>query len=87
MIRHLLKLVWARKRANALLIIEIFFSFVVVFAVVTLATSMIIRWNKPLGFDYHNVWSASVSFPRLSAMNDTDDAPGRAASLPCRYDY
>jgi putative ABC transport system permease protein len=78
-IRHLLKLVWARKRANALLIVEIFFSFVVVFAVVTLATSMIIRWNKPLGFDYHDVWSASVSFPRLSAMNDTDDAPGRAA--------
>jgi putative ABC transport system permease protein len=78
-IRHLLKLVWARKRANALLIIEIFFSFVVVFAVVTLAASMITRWNKPLGFDYHDVWSAQVSFPRLSAMNDTDDAPGRAA--------
>jgi putative ABC transport system permease protein len=74
-----LKLVWARKRANALLIVEIFFSFVVVFAVVTLATSMIIRWNKPLGFDYHNVWCAQVSFPRVRAMDNSDDAPGRAA--------
>ena len=79
MIRHLLKLVWARKRANALLIVEIFFSFVVVFAVVTLAASMITRWNKPLGFDYHDVWCAQVSFPRLSGMTDTDDAPARAA--------
>ena len=35
-IRHLLKLVWRRKRANALLIVEIFFSFLVFFAVVTL---------------------------------------------------
>lgn len=79
MIRHLLKLVWARKRANALLIVEIFFSFVVVFAVVTMATSMIIRWNKPLGFDYHDVWCAQVTFPHLSGLDETDDAPGRAA--------
>jgi putative ABC transport system permease protein len=78
-IRHLLKLVWARKRANALLIVEIFFSFVVVFAVVTLAASMITRWNKPLGFDYHDVWCAQVSFPRQLALSDKDDTPGRAA--------
>ena len=36
-IRHLLKLVWQRKRANALLIVEIFFSFFVLFAVITMA--------------------------------------------------
>ncbi len=80
MIRHLLKLVWARKRANALLIVEIFFSFVVVFAVVTLATSMLIHWNKPLGFDYHDIWCAQVTFPRMTEELDaTGDAPGRAA--------
>ena len=62
MIRHLLKLVWKRKRANALLIVEIFASFVVVFAVVTLAASMLMRWRKPLGFDYHDVWRARIEF-------------------------
>jgi putative ABC transport system permease protein len=77
-IRHLLKLVWARKRANALLIIEIFFSFVVVFAVVTLATTMIMRWSKPLGFDYQNVWDAHVRFPASSSEEDADDSPQRA---------
>ncbi len=74
MIRHLLKLVWRRKRANGLLIVEILFSFFVVFAVITMATSMIIRWNKPLGFDYHNVWRASVSFPPDAGVNENDDS-------------
>lgn len=73
MIRHLLKLVWRRKRANGLLIVEILFSFFVVFAVITMAASMIMRWNKPLGFDYHNVWRASVSFPPETEMRETDD--------------
>lgn len=74
MIRHLLKLVWRRKRANGLLIVEILFSFFVVFAVITMATSMIIRWNKPLGFDYHDVWRASVSFPPDAGLNESDDS-------------
>jgi putative ABC transport system permease protein len=78
-IRHLLKLVWARKRANALLIVEIFFSFIVVFAVVTMATSMLMRWNKPLGFDYHDVWSARVTFPAGTMDDDSADAEHRAA--------
>ena len=37
MIRHLLKLVWNRKRANALIILEIFISFLVLVAVLTMA--------------------------------------------------
>lgn len=60
MIRHLLKLVWHRKRANALVMIEIFFSFLVVFAVVTMAVSMIRRWNAPLGYEWRNVWVVKV---------------------------
>ena len=60
MIRHLLKLVWRRKRANALLIVEIFFSFLVFFAVVTFGTSAIMRYNKPLNFDWHDVLVLNV---------------------------
>jgi len=62
-IRHLLKLVWRRKRANALLIVEIFFSFLVFFAVVTFGTSAIMRYNKPLNFDWHDVLVLNVSIP------------------------
>jgi putative ABC transport system permease protein len=62
-IRHLLKLVWRRKRANALLIVEIFFSFLVLFAVVTFGTSAIMRYNKPLNFDWRDVLVLDVDIP------------------------
>jgi putative ABC transport system permease protein len=54
-IRHLLKLTWNRKRANALIVVEMFFSFLVVFGVLTAAVTGWQRWNQPLGFDWRNV--------------------------------
>lgn len=60
MIRHLLKLVWNRKRANALIVAEIFVSFLVIFAVITGAITFISNWRRPLGFDWHNVWGVRV---------------------------
>lgn len=62
MIRHLLKLVWNRKRANALIVAEIFISFLVVFAVLTGAFLLGTSWNKPIGFDYRNVWDLSMDY-------------------------
>jgi putative ABC transport system permease protein len=89
MIRHLLKLVWNRKRANALLIVEIFISFLVVFAVVTLAASLLSRWSDPLGFSWHDVWMVQVD--RSDAEMQKEDPAYRqkvaallreAASMP-----
>ena len=60
MIRHLLKLVWHRKRANALITAEIFLSFLIVFAVVTIALTLFSRWHAPLGYQWQNVWTMSV---------------------------
>ena len=62
MIKHLLKLVWNRKRANALIVTEIFFSFLVLFAVLAAAITFGTRWNKPLGFQWGNVWDVSMEF-------------------------
>lgn len=74
MIRHLLKLVWHRKRANSLLIIEIFFSFLVLFGVTTLSAALFLAWRKPLGFDYHGVWVAHVAFPPEPDTTDAEKA-------------
>jgi len=60
-IRHLLKLIWNRKRANALVMMEIFFSFLVLFAVLSFAFSAIGRWNDPLGYDWHDVWIVQLN--------------------------
>lgn len=84
MIRHLLKLVWRRKRANALLIVEIFFSFLVFFAVVTFGTSAIMRYNKPLNFDWHNVLVLDVEIPSNHDVPGEErhgDSPADLASL------
>lgn len=62
MIKHLLKLVWNRKRANALIVTEIFISFLVLFAVISAAITFGTRWSKPLGFQWRNVWDVSMEF-------------------------
>lgn len=61
MIRHALRLVWNRKRGNALILLEIFCSFLVVFAVGTMAILGWSNYRRPLGFDYENVWKVDLS--------------------------
>jgi putative ABC transport system permease protein len=78
-IRHLFRLVWKRKRANALLILEIFVSFLVLFAVSRGIAATVIRWRMPLGFDYHNVWEARLSLPPRAALSEKALPERRAA--------
>jgi len=80
-IRHLLKLVWRRKRANALLIVEIFFSFLVFFAVVTFGTSAILRYNKPLNFDWHDVLVLNVAIPSERGLPQGERKGDNAADV------
>lgn len=62
MIRHLLKLVWNRKRANALIVAEIFVSFLVIFAVLTGAVTVARGWGDPIGFEWRDVWDVRMAF-------------------------
>jgi putative ABC transport system permease protein len=56
MIRHLFNLMWNRKRANGLLVLEIVLAFVVLFAVGSLGLYLWGNYRAPLGFSYANVW-------------------------------
>ena len=56
MLRHLFILIWNRKRANALLIVEIFFAFVVLFVLGSLLVDSYRRYIVPLGYQYESVW-------------------------------
>ena len=60
MTKHLLKLVWNRKRINFLITVEIFFSFIVLFGVVLAAVYYVDNYRQPLGFTYENVWCVTV---------------------------
>src|SRR5262249_58248512 len=48
MIKHLLKLVWNRKRINFLITLEIFVSFIVLFAVMLIAVYYSDNYRQPL---------------------------------------
>lgn len=70
MTRHLLRLIWNRKRQNFLLTLEIFFSFLALFGVVLFALHFANNSRQPLGYDIDRVWSITVD----RKENDEDSA-------------
>jgi putative ABC transport system permease protein len=55
MIRHCLRLIWNRKRTNFLVTLEIFFSFLVVAAVLVMGSHYLGLYRSPLGFTIDDV--------------------------------
>ena len=60
MTRHLMRLIWNRKRQNFLLTVEIFLSFLTLFGVVVVAAHYINNSRQPLGYNIDRVWSIGV---------------------------
>jgi putative ABC transport system permease protein len=67
MIRHLFKLVWNRKRSNALMILETCVSFLVVFGVATLGLFFLANYRVPLGYEWKHVLNVGIGFGRSEA--------------------
>lgn len=63
MIRHLFKLVWNRKRSSFLLLIQLFVSFLVLFAISSILFYNFNSYLQPLGFSYENVWVLRLTPP------------------------
>jgi len=61
MFKHLFKLIWNKKKQNFLLMTEMLFSFLVLFAVFTLLVYYYDNYKKPMGFEYQNVWVVSYN--------------------------
>ena len=55
MISHIIKLIWNKKSANALLILEILLAFIVLFAVLSFVFYNTDRLDNPLGFETENI--------------------------------
>ncbi|MDX2246024.1 MAG: FtsX-like permease family protein [Bacteroidia bacterium] len=63
MISHIFKLIWNRKRQNSLLILEIFFAFLILFAVLGVVFFNLDRYRQPLGFETENIWVVYFTLP------------------------
>jgi putative ABC transport system permease protein len=80
MIRQLVKLCWNRKRSQALVAVEVFFSFLVVFAVMTVAVYNVHNYRQPLGFDYRDVLNVNLtSLADLASGGGRNVAAGEGA--------
>lgn len=83
MFRHVLRLIWNRRRTNRLVIIEIAAAFVVTFVLTAIAVDLWANYRRPLGFEYEDIWAvgmedstAAINFgfsPQVS-YSDTLDA-------------
>jgi putative ABC transport system permease protein len=60
MVRHALKLIWNRRRASWLVVVEIAAAFVITFFLTALAIDLVGNYRRPLGFEYENVLSVTV---------------------------
>jgi len=71
MLTHLFKLIWNKKKQNALLITEMFVSFIVMFAIFTMAVYSYSNYKQPMGFDYENVWAVNFTPPENIQSSDS----------------
>jgi putative ABC transport system permease protein len=90
MTRHLLKLVWNRKRSNVLIAVEILLSFIVLVGVTTLAVFYVDNYRKPLGYDVENIWTISIEQhaagrTSLTVESGPDDAAAPRAPVDRGY--
>lgn len=77
MLKHLFKLIWNKKKQNFVLMLEIFVSFLVIFAVFTMLVYNYKNYRKPMNFDYEPVWAVSFR---------TKDRPASKDSLYAYFD-
>jgi putative ABC transport system permease protein len=76
MTRHLLRLIWNRKRSNFLIMVEILSAFLVLEGVVLMATHYANNYRQPLGFSIDRVWGV-----RIDTKERTEDKAVHAAQM------
>jgi putative ABC transport system permease protein len=81
MTRHILRLIWNRKRTNLLMMTEIFVSFLVLFAVVGLGVYTADNWRRPRGFSIENVWNVSIDMKQSSDDTFTESQQQTVAQV------
>ncbi|MCG6187898.1 ABC transporter permease [Maribellus maritimus] len=61
MIKSIFKLIWKRKRRSTLMIVEMFISFLLLFALFAMVLKNTRSYLEPTGFDYENVWVVNMN--------------------------
>jgi putative ABC transport system permease protein len=75
MIRHAFLLIWQRKRANTLLIVELLVTFLVLFALAGVSLHFSRLYRQPLGFNVANTLSVRIATGAALTEADRDIFP------------
>jgi putative ABC transport system permease protein len=67
MTSHFFKLIWKKRRKNSLLIIEIFISFMVLFAIFSSLIYNYSNYFQGLGYDYKDAWIINFDWPNTES--------------------
>ncbi len=62
MIRHIITLIWNKKRQNYLLLLEIFLAFLILYGVFTFVSYNLNAYRTPLGFNTENTWVVKLEY-------------------------
>jgi putative ABC transport system permease protein len=60
MIKHILKLIWNKRKSNILILLEIFLAFLVLFAVLSYVIYNARKFTEPLGFGTDDKWLVNL---------------------------
>ena len=60
MFKHILILTWNRRRANALVMLEVMIAYLVLFALISVGYHLWSNYQRPLGYSYDNIWEISL---------------------------
>lgn len=60
MIRHIFKLIWFKRKSNALMVLEIFLAFLVLFAAFSFVIYQLNILSNPLGFETKDRWMVTL---------------------------
>jgi putative ABC transport system permease protein len=72
MIGHLFKLVWNRRRSNALILLELLISFLGLAWVLTMGCLFLRYWYTPLGFEYDRVWKLDTGVRHFLDLDEQE---------------
>ncbi|MBV8251973.1 MAG: ABC transporter permease [Chitinophaga sp.] len=76
MFKHLLKLIWNKKKHHLLLVVEILVSFLVIFSLTSMLVYYYRNYAQPVGIDDKNIWQVNY---------DNADKPSQPDSLQQFY--
>ena len=72
MIKHIFKLIWNRKGKNALMVLEIFLAFIILFFVMTFVIENVTNYNEPLGFETEQLWVSPLVIDEMDSIEIVD---------------